>query len=128
MTDMGMGAPGGAEPSALTTEQLREIAEAARYVHGPADCFERECDDFYDEGGFVLDPEPEYCSHMSVRYATADDADAALWLPLMVKSLEEERDSLRTQLELVKRRAAQPPSSEASINTPEAESGRGDKQ
>lgn len=115
MTDMEMGAPGGAEPSALTVEQLREIVTAARYIHGPADCFERECDEFYDESGFDLDPEPEYCSHMSVRYATGDDADAALWLPLMVRSLEEERDSLRAQLELMKRRAAQPPSSAASI-------------
>lgn len=114
MTNIEMGEPGGSEPSTLTVEQLQAIATAARYIHGPADCFERECDDFYDEGGFALDPEPEYCSHMSVRYATADDADAALWLPLMVKSLEEERDSLRSQLELLKRRAAKSSPSAAS--------------
>ena len=106
MSNAEMGAPGGAEPSALTVEQLREIAAAARYVHGPIDCFERECDEFYDEGGYAVDPEPEYCSHMSVRYATADDADAALWLPEMVRLLEGERDSLRAQLELAKSRVA----------------------
>lgn len=103
---MEMGAPDGAEPSALTMEQLREIAAAARYVHGPADCFEQECDEFYDEAGEPLDPMPEHCSHMTVGYATADDADAALWLPQMVRSLEQERDTLLARLELAKSRAA----------------------
>lgn len=99
--------PSGSEPSVAEELQgLRAIAEAARYIHGPSDCFDLECDDFYDKEGDPLDPRPEHCSHMTVRYATADDADAALWLPQMVRLLEQEVESLRGRLELTKSRAA----------------------
>lgn len=98
-----------AEVDRLTAEveRLRAIADAAEYVQGPEACLDQECEDFCDDDGNPLDPMPERCSHMTVRYATADDAEAALWHPEMIRLLEKERDTLQERLALSEARRRQ---------------------
>lgn len=57
--------------------EVERLTAAATYLHGPEECLERECEEYFDAAGDER-PGVEYCSHLKAKRLTVDEHLAVL--------------------------------------------------
>jgi hypothetical protein len=76
------------EAWAIEADRLDVIATAAEYHTGPEECCDSECDHLHDDEGNFTGTDGEWCPHVEMRHATAEDAIEAHKVPLLEAQIE----------------------------------------
>jgi hypothetical protein len=76
------------EAWAIEADRLDVITTAAEYHTGPEECCDSECDHLHDDEGNFTGTDGEWCPHVEMRHATAEDAIEAHKVPLLEARIE----------------------------------------
>jgi hypothetical protein len=76
------------EAWAIEADRLDVIATAAEYHTGPEECCDSECGHLHDDEGNFIGTDGEWCPHVEMRHATAQDAIEAHKVPLLEARIE----------------------------------------